>query len=74
MFYESSCGLLNAGVFGLWCPEKRLETLLLDAKGYISLVMLSFVLCCLILFLYVLLHRLLILLEGIHILRRQWSM
>lgn len=62
----------NAGLFGLWCPKKRLEALLLDAKGlHITLVLF---LCCLILFLYVLVHRLLILLEGTHTLRRQWSM
>lgn len=33
--YET-CGLLFAGVFGLWCPKKRLEALLVDAKGYIT--------------------------------------
>lgn len=27
---------MYVGVFGLWCPKKRPEAFLIDAKGYIS--------------------------------------
>lgn len=34
--YESCVVFLYVGVFGLWCPKKRLEALLIDAKGSIT--------------------------------------